>query len=107
MPRLNHKNIVRYYSSWIEAVEPCVRSITKAVKRTFIHKNQSNRENTEHESEDSLCETTIKVIENEDNILDDELPRSDDEGGSQTDIYSSQSDKITTNESLIDIIYVG
>jgi serine/threonine protein kinase len=32
MPKLNHKNIVRYYSCWIEVVNPCLRSIKKAAK---------------------------------------------------------------------------
>jgi hypothetical protein len=32
MPKLNHKNIVRYYSCWVEAVEPSQATINQAIK---------------------------------------------------------------------------
>ena len=53
-----------------------------------------------------MCETTVKVVEAEDNMFEDS-PKNDEEENSQGDIYSSSSDHITTNESLVDIIEVG
>jgi hypothetical protein len=35
MPRLNHKNIARYYSSWMEAVEPDEK-LLEAVSRLRV-----------------------------------------------------------------------
>lgn len=31
MPMLNHKNIVRYYSCWVEAVEPSSEALSKTL----------------------------------------------------------------------------
>lgn len=64
MPKLNHKNIVRYYSCWIEVVNPCLRSIKKAAKQAFTHKHKvSHRICDVEDSDESLCDTTVKVIE--------------------------------------------
>ena len=32
MPKMNHKNVVRYYSCWIEAMEPENKDVTRALR---------------------------------------------------------------------------
>ena len=32
MPKMNHKNVVRYYSCWIEAMEPESKDVTRALR---------------------------------------------------------------------------
>ena len=108
MPKLNHKNIVRYYSCWIEVVNPCLRSIKKAVKLAFTQKHKVSHVMCENcDSEESMCDTTVKVIEaGDESIIDDQL-KSGGEGNSHNDIYSCTSEHAPTNESLINIIEVG
>ena len=108
MPKLNHKNIVRYYSCWIEVVSPCLRSIKKAAKQAFAHRHKVSYRICDIEgSEESMCDTTVKVIEAGDESMAEGSPKCDEEDSSQNDIYSCTSDHITTNESLINIIEVG
>lgn len=53
-----------------------------------------------------MCETTVKVVEADENMFDDS-PKSGEEENSKEDIYSSSSDHVTTNYSLVDIIEIG
>jgi len=32
MPKMNHKNVVRYYSCWIEAMEPEGKDLSRAMR---------------------------------------------------------------------------
>ena len=32
MPKMNHKNVVRYFSCWVEAVRPNLKAVRKAFK---------------------------------------------------------------------------
>ena len=105
MPKLNNENIVRYFSCWIEVVDPCLKSIEKAVKQAFSYKRSDHQCIKEYnDSEESLCESTVKVIEECDESMLEGSPKSEDLENSRTDIYSCTSDHMTTNESLIDII---
>ncbi len=75
MPKLNHKNIVRYYSCWIEVVNPCLRSIKKAAKQAFAHRQKVSYRICDVEgSEESMCDTTVKVIEAGDESMNEGSP---------------------------------
>jgi hypothetical protein len=73
MPKLNHKNVVRYYSCWIEAVEPHIPSINKALRHIQGKKNLHRKELLDDSSMESLCETTVKVVE-DDPLMEDSSP---------------------------------
>ncbi len=83
MPKLNHKNIVRYYSCWIEVVSPCLRSIKKAAKQAFAHRNKVSYRICDIEgSEESMCDTTVKIIEAGDESMAEVSPKCDEEDSS-------------------------
>ncbi len=62
MPKLNHKHIVRYYSCWIEAVDPHIGTIKKALRQVHGYRRKIVIDNS---SMESVCETTVKVIEDD------------------------------------------
>jgi hypothetical protein len=42
MPKMNHKNVVRYFSSWIEAVQPDIKAVKKAVRAVEERKREGS-----------------------------------------------------------------
>jgi hypothetical protein len=82
MPLLNHKNVVRYYSCWVEAVETndsLLRNIVKALnsngngkmlgKRKMTQKTKANSSDIEDIPDMTLIDATL--LENDLISLDD------------------------------------
>jgi N-glycosylase/DNA lyase len=63
MQFLFHKNVVRYYSCWVEASEPKKKTIEKVVKRINQKKKQLDKQLKEDETEDDEDEETESISE--------------------------------------------
>lgn len=66
MPLLNHKNVVRYYSCWVEAVETCPKFLKKVVNGLSYNHHFKSGQRTKVDSseldeiqEETLIDTTL------------------------------------------------
>lgn len=65
MPMLNHKNVVRYFSCWVEAIQPsprCINQIIKAVSQGSKYQAMGSGQRTKPDSsdfDDSFADVSI------------------------------------------------
>lgn len=79
MPQLSHKNIVRYYSCWIESVSPSDSEIKKYTQQIQQHYNQQRknllRRNTkkiqEVMSEESMSNSSMCLSVNKQFVINE------------------------------------